>query len=108
MKKLLLLISTVLLSITLSATLYEKESIQAGMQQIEQVSACVDKKDGDPCEYTHIKKIECNPILIGGALNPCNIIETGTHKITGICREKAYEGGASIDSRLVCQRTTTK
>lgn len=106
MKKLLLLMPAMLLGITLSATLYDKDEIVQAVRAIDQdqdqVSACVNKKNGDACEYTQIKKMVCDPILLKGALmNPCKV--TGTNKITGICREKAISGSAFTDTRLGCQ-----
>lgn len=97
MKKFLLLTPAMLLSITLSATLYEKDSIQQAidMQGGDQVSACMGKKEGSVCEY---QKINCSPILIRGAQNRCTSIGT----ITGRCHETKYADNTILE----CQEDT--
>lgn len=103
MKKLLIIPMFLLASsiIYVQASTYEEQAREE-MQTQEQFKACQNKTKRTACSYDVIKKVSCDPILIGGALNPCTVTEKGGKK-QGVCKEEPSAGGASTDYVLICK-----
>lgn len=104
MKKLLLAPMLLMVSsITFVQAATYEEQAREEMQVQEQIKACEKRvEERATCSYDVIKKVSCDPILIGGALNPCTITEKGGKK-QGRCTEEPSAGGASTDYVLICK-----